>query len=382
MERIYAEIDRLKEKYLQFWVDICNLESPTANKEAVDAVGRFAAQKAEELGWKVEFFHHDVSGDVVCITMNPTGAKKHFVLSGHMDTVHPIGSFGTPAVHIADGKIFGPGVTDCKGGIVVAFLVMEALQNCGYTERPIKLLLQSDEEVGSSISNKATIGYILEQAKGCVGFLNGEGNSGDRKFTTTRKGILRFRLEITGKACHSSKCYDGANAITEAAHKIIELEKWKEEKGITCNCGIIEGGTTPNTVAEHCTVVADIRHRTAAEAELVKKRVAEIAEHSTVPGTTCKWTQISYRVAMEETEPNQKFFNRINEIFAEAGYEPIIASMSNGGSDAADATAAGIPVLDSFGVQGAGIHSVQEYAYIESLPDMAKKTALIIKNID
>ena len=50
--------------------------------------------------------------------------------------------------------MYGPGVMDCKGGIVAAIMAMEALEKCGFTERPVQLLLQSDEENGSATSNK------------------------------------------------------------------------------------------------------------------------------------------------------------------------------------------------------------------------------------
>ena len=53
--------------------------------------------------------------------------------------------------------------------------------------------------------------------------------------------------------------YDGASAIAEAANKILELEKYKEKNGITCNCGTIQGGTVPNVVPERCVFTLDVR---------------------------------------------------------------------------------------------------------------------------
>jgi hypothetical protein len=97
--------------------------------------------------------------------MNPKASLAPITYSGHMDTVHPHGIFGYPPVRIDEEKVYGPGVIDCKGGVVCGFLAMEALQNCGFTARPIQMLLQSDEECGSKISNKATVRYICEKAK-------------------------------------------------------------------------------------------------------------------------------------------------------------------------------------------------------------------------
>ena len=62
---------------------------------------------------------------------------------------------------------------------------------------------------------------------------------------------------------HSSNCATaGANAICEAAHKIIELEKIKDKHGLTCNCSVISGGTTVNTVPGHCEFKANVRFAT------------------------------------------------------------------------------------------------------------------------
>ena len=210
---IEKEIEKLYEEYVSFFVDVCNIESPTRYKEGVDAVGNYFAEKAKKLGFDVEFFTQPVAGDVVCITMNKDADGKPISLSGHMDTVHEIGTFGTPPTKIENGNIYGPGACDCKGGIVAAFLAMHALRNCGFTERPVQLLLQSDEENGSKPSNKATINYICEKAKNSVAFLNLEGNAPKSdEACLIRKGIVTFNFTVTGKEAHSSKCAtEGAN---------------------------------------------------------------------------------------------------------------------------------------------------------------------------
>ncbi len=127
---------------------------------------------AEERGFKVEYSKQDAAGDVVCITMNPDSDLKPVVISGHIDTVHPIGLFGTPAVRFDEENIYCPGVRDCKGGVVAGFLAMDALYECGYNKRPVTLLLQTDEETGSRTSGGKTIGYICERSKDAAMFLN------------------------------------------------------------------------------------------------------------------------------------------------------------------------------------------------------------------
>jgi len=378
-KELFQKIDELSPKYIKVWEDVCNIESPTSYKEGVDKVCEYFVNMAKEKGWEIEVERMEVAGDVACITLNPDAKGAPVCLSGHMDTVHPLGLFGTPPVHIDEKNIYGPGVIDCKGGCVASFLAMDALEQIGFCDRPVKLILQSDEETGSKTSGKKTIEFMCEKAKGAIAFLNTEGVSDKDpyKLTIRRKGILRFRFNITGKAVHSSYCHAGANALTEAAHKIIELEKMKKADGLTCNCGVIEGGTAVNTVAEKCSFLADIRFATKEEEEQVRKLAKDLAEKSFVEGCVCELEEVSSRPAMEYSEKNEALFNNINEIFAQNGLPKRIPVFCNGGSDTAYTTQAGIPCVDSIGVFGAGIHSIRERALLSSLGESAKCMAAI-----
>ena len=379
-DALFAKIDELYPKYVKVWEDVCNIESPTAYKAGVDAVCQYFVKMAEEKGWEIEISKQEVAGDAACITMNPNAKGAPVCLSGHMDTVHPVGLFGTPAVRMDEKYIYGPGVIDCKGGCVSSFLAMDALMQVGFNDRPVKLILQSDEETGSKTSGKKTVEFMCEKAKGAVAFFNTEGVADDKKAQVVlrRKGILRFAYHITGKAVHSSKCMDGANAVTEAAYKIIELEKMKDEDGLTCNCGVISGGTMANTVAEKCTFLADIRFATADEEQYVRELVAQVAEKTTVKGCVCRLEQVSYRPAMEYTERNKALLDTMNEIWCENGLDEREWTKSPGGSDAAYITQAGVPCVDNVGVAGQGGHSVREKALLSSLADSAKRMAAVI----
>ncbi len=375
-EKLFGIIDELKEEYIQFLIDVCNIESPTDYKEGVDRVGNYFAEKAIEKGWKVERQHQEISGDVVCITMNPDAKGEHICFSGHMDTVHPLGLFGNPPVTRDEEKIYGPGTIDCKGGCVVSFMAMDALERYGYKDRPIKLILQSDEENSSRNSNKTTVRYMYEQAKGCIAFLNAEpGNMNGHSIT--RKGICQFKFEITGKAAHSGSCDEGVSAICEAAQKIIRLEQYKDSSSITCNCGLVEGGSAANSVPEKCTFTADFRYNTESEKDTIMKIAEEIATTSFVEGSQCSYELESSRCPMEKTPQNVELFEKIRKIYLDNGFGDIEMVASSGGADTADLTQMGITCLDNFGIRGGNIHSIDEFAYIKHLTLSAKKLALI-----
>ena len=337
----------------------------------MDAVGKYFADRAKERGWTVEILEQPVSGNAVCITMNPDAKAQPIVLSGHMDTVHPVGSFGPQSVTMDGEKLYGPGVTDCKGGLAAAFCAMAALDDCGFRTRPVKLILQSDEEVSSMTSNKETVRFMAEKAEGCVGFLNCEPHT-DGVAVLARKGISRYDFEITGIASHAGYCYGGANAIREAAYKIIELEKLKDKDGITCNCGLIQGGTATNTVAGNCSFTLDVRFANAQQMLSADEIIQKIAEKTFVEGTSCAWKLVSRRCAMERVERNVALLQKLNAALDQAGLPKVKESRANGGSDAADITGYSVPCLDSLGIEGGGIHSLKEWAWLASL----KKTAI------
>ncbi len=377
-ENLFDIIDSINDEYIKFWVDVSNAESPTDFKQGVDIACGYFIDVAKKMGWQIEVLENDFSGNAVCITMNSQSKEKPICVSGHLDTVHSVGSFGTPAVKIEDNKIYGPGVMDCKGGTVAALEAMVALQKAGFDKRPVKLLLQTDEEVNSMLSNKATINFICEKAKDAVAFLNCESIKNNTA-VLWRKGISRYRIEVKGKAIHASRCAEGgASAILEAANKIIELEKFKDNKGLTSNCGLINGGTKANTVSDKCTFVVEYRFVNNEQFELAEKVTYEIANKSTVVGTSATVERIGLRPAMEKCDRNFELLEKINKIYKEVGLPELSARGSLGGSDAADTTSKGIPTIDSIGVSGDFIHTPDEFAYVSSLKEAAKRIASVI----
>ena len=374
---ILEKLAELEETYLGVWEDVCNIESPTSHKAGVDEVGAYFVRMAQERGFEVEYDRQNVAGDVVCITMNPHIDAKPVVISGHIDTVHAVGKFGTPAVHKDEEKIYGPGVTDCKGGVVAGFFAMDALCKCGFDKRPMMLLLQTDEETSSKTSGGKTIQYICEKAKNAEIFLNLETHMSG-KATLQRKGIVSYRFDVAGKEGHSSRCVtEGANAVVDAAKKIIELDKFKDDEGITCNCAIISGGTTVNTVPGQCSFSVNFRYASEKQFGEIEDFVQKLAAREDVPGCTCTVHTLSERPPMEQKEANIEALARVNKIFAENGLQQLEGRMLRGGSDASYITRCGIPCIDSFGTVGGGSHSVGEFAKIDSLIEAAKRIAVV-----
>ena len=375
-QELFAVIDRMNAEYCSVWEAVCNIESPTAYKAGVDAVGDCFIKMANARGWPVEVLANEKAGNAICITLNPEAKGQAVVFSGHIDTVHPVGLFGTPAVRRDETRMYGPGVMDCKGGVVASFMAMDALEKCGFTVRPVRLIIQTDEETGSKTSDLKTVEFMCAKAKNAAAFLNTEGIQGNTA-VLVRKGILRYRFTVSGKAVHSASCDKGANAIAEAAHKILKLESFKDANTLTCNCGIIEGGTVANTVAEKCSFVADFRFADEADYRKAVQMAEESAEHSEIQGCSCVLEKISFRPAMPLADRNSRLLEKMNEIYGQNSLPRLTARTCLSGSDAAYITEAGIPCVDNLGVDGGNIHSVNEFAYLDSLAASAKRLAAV-----
>lgn len=378
----FKKIDELYEKYLQVWQDVCDIESPSEFKEGVDACCDYFVKMAEELGFSVEKSIEENAGNPVCITMNPNAKGKPISFSGHIDTVHPVGSFGNPPTRIEGDKIYGPGVFDCKGGIVGAMFAMEALQKCGFEARPIQLLIQVDEEIGCRNSDGRTINWICEKAKESVAFLNVE-PSVNKDLCIQRKGGAMFKFKIQGIEAHSANCaLSGANAICEAAQKINVLEQLKDDEALTYSCNTINGGSAANTVAGYCEFVCDVRFANKDQYYEAKVKIEEVKNMLFVKGCTTEVEQLNYTCAMPLTDANKKLANEVNSIFEKYGLEKLQILKRGGASDAAHATEFGLTTVDALGVEGGNMHSLKEFAVLESLKKCAKQAAAIIFEIN
>ena len=155
----------------------------------------------------------------------------------------------------------------------------------------------------------------------------------------------------------------------------------KDPDGLTCNCGVINGGTTPNTVAEKCVFTADIRFSSDKECNEALRELKRVAETTFVDGCSCELSEISFRPAMPLTDKNTAFLARINEIFEDNRLPTLKARPCLSGSDAAYVTRAGISCIDCIGTAGGNIHSTKEYITLASLAESAKMIAAIVSDI-
>lgn len=374
--QLMDRIDYNFERYLRFLCDICSFEARAKDKDTIDRMMDYIADFAQSEGFQTTRTVMESCGDFLCIDMN-AGQEKGCAFMAHTDTVHEKGTFGPePVTRLAD-RIIAPGVIDCKGGIAIALLTMKTLLENGYSKH-LRLLLTSDEEVSNVLGGQAEVDYFTNMCAGFPYAINCE-TSEDDEVVISRKGILKYSIDITGVGGHSGIHYfDCKNAILEAAHKIIALHGKSREGGITYSCNIIEGGSVPNIIPDHCTVMVDVRVPRHSDMEEAMGTVQEITEKSFLGGTTATATRISKRPPMEKNPETMALFEKLLGVCKKHGLGSLTPVESGGGSDSCYTQAAGIPSICGMGACGEFCHTNKEYALIDSISLRAKILTLFL----
>jgi glutamate carboxypeptidase len=344
--------------------DLVEIESPTGSA----GVRAVAERMAAELGAIGADVHLD--GDHVRAEL--AGRGEPLMLLAHTDTVWPEGTLAGMPFTVADGLAHGPGVYDMKGGLAI---LVAALHRAGADRRAVRVFLSADEEQSSVTARP----LLEEAAQGVAAAFVLEPAMPDGGLKTARKGLGRFWLRVAGRAAHSGTgAREGASAIEELARQVIALHALNdEERGLSVNVGVIEGGTWANVVAAEAKAEIDVRVTHAADVPRVEFAFADL--HTTVPGTTLEWSGGWTRPPLERSEGSARLFAKAREHGRALGLE-LTEGSSGGGSDGNLVGALGVPVLDGLGPRGGGAHAVDEHVVVASLSERAELLAHILRD--
>jgi glutamate carboxypeptidase len=360
---------------LRAWVEC---ESPTWDAAAVNRMMDMATRELILAGARIERVAGRMGfGDCVRATFpHPTPNLPGILVMGHLDTVHPIGTLARLPFRRENGRAWGPGIQDMKGG---NYLALEAIRQLARahvaTKLPVTVLLTSDEEVGSP----STRDLIEAEASRHRYILVPEPARADGGVVTGRYAIARFNLEATGRPSHAgSRPGEGRSAIREMARKLIEIEDMTTED-CTFSVGVIHGGHWVNCVSTTCT----------GEALSMAKRQEDLDRGvAQMLALSASSNDVRFRVTRGVTrpvwEPNGKvmaLYDTARGIARGLGYD-ISSQSSGGGSDGNFTGAMGIATLDGLGVQGAGAHTLDEHIVVESLAYRGKLMAGLLAALE
>lgn len=357
---------------------LVNIDSGTFDKPGVDAVGAVLTQQYEALGFKVEKEEQAERGDNLLIT-HQDAVDPDILIVAHMDTVFPKGTVENRPFSKDEERAYGPGVVDMKGSQATTLYALKYLLQSGSDAvRRVRIVLNTDEEIGSVHSRR----LIEQQARLSRYALIVEPSDNEGTLVTGRRGGGKYDLHIHGVAAHSgAEPEKGRSAIADLAHKIVKLHALTDApSGVHVNVGIIEGGTSGNTIAPHAFAKIDLRMETAEQAIEYDRRIREITAAVDVEGTRSELIGGITRPPTIQTEGSDRLLAIVIEEAAKLG-ETITGKNVGSGSDGNLTSALGIPTIDGLGPRGGNAHSADEYLVIDTLVPRTKLLAALIERL-
>lgn len=371
-------LEQHQEAMLQFIEKLVNIDSGSYQKQGVDKIGKILEKSYKELGFNCLVVEEEEYGNHLIIEHKDAIDPKIIILA-HMDTVFPEGTTAERPFRIEGNRAFGPGVIDMKASQAAVLYAVKALLNNrspGYNN--IRIVLNSDEEIGSPTSRK----MIEREAKGKKFALVMEPARKDGSLVTARRGKGNYTLIVEGRAAHSGiEPEKGRSAIEALAHKIIQLHELSDhENGISVNVGMIEGGSSANTISDHAEAQIDVRIKELEQVERLEESLERICSSSDVAGTKISLEGEMNRPPMEKNKKTRALLRIIQDVGDEIGVV-IEDTATGGGSDASFTSSLGVATIDGLGPIGGNAHSDKEYLEIPSLVERTFLLATIIERL-
>jgi glutamate carboxypeptidase len=330
-----------------------------ASVDAVDAAGN-----------PIDIAH----GRNLHVTVRPD-APVQLLFTGHMDTVFGVDHAFQEARWLDDQVLNGPGVADMKGGIAVVLAALKAVEASGAQHLGYEIVINSDEEVGSLGSAP----LIAQAARGKKAALTYEPSAlPDGTLAGTRPGSGNFAITVHGRSAHAGRNpEDGRNAILAASDLALRFEAMRKP-GLSVNPAKIDGGSPTNVVPDLAVLRVNLRPATPeleAEAKaLIERTIEAVAAerdvHIHIHGGFA-------RPPKPMTPEAEALFGLVKQCGADLG-QAIGWQSSGGVCDGNNIAACGVPVVDTMGVRGGKIHSMEEFLIVESLKERAALSALTI----
>lgn len=359
---------------LRPWVEC---ESPTWDAGAVSRMMDLAARDLAGVGAHVETIPAmgGFGSSIRATFPHARQGQPGILVSGHMDTVHPLGTLEKLPFRVQDGLAWGPGIMDMKGGNYVFLEAMRQILRAGLTTPlPVTFLFTPDEEVGTP----ATRGLIEDAARGQRAVLVPEPARPDGGAVTGRYAIARFDLLTEGRPSHAGWALkDGRSAIAAMARRILQIEAMTTED-CTFSVGVIHAGQWVNCVSSTCR--AEVLSMAKTQADLDRGIAAMLALQGCENGVDFTVTRGVTRPVWEPQPGTMALYDLARGLSSQIGFD-LTAASAGGGSDGNFTGAMGVPTLDSIGVRGKGLHTLDEHIEISSLRERARLAAGLLTQI-
>ena len=361
------------DEFLKDLESLVNLEAGTSNPEGVTQAALVMKKLYESIGFKAELVDLGPAVGNGLIATNKPGAKVYDVmLNGHLDTVFPKGEAARRPFRFDAEKAYGPGVLDCKAGILSIFYGIKNARKEDIDRLAIVVAMNPDEETGSVHSTEwlASVGKTAKRVLIC------EPARANGSLVRARKGSAGFKVEFHGKTAHAgNNPQDGANAAVAMMRFATALYEFNDfEKGTTLNPGVIEGGQIMNAIPDYASVTIDTRYWWDKDGEELKAKIHELAAKTWVEGVTASVKELHHIPAMPLSDSAKELDANIIEAAKMAGFEAKFVD-AGGASDGNHIAEVGVPVVDGCGPAGDNMHTDREYLNLSTVERMVRMQA-------
>ena len=345
------------------------VESPSVSPDAVARMFELAEGEFKQSGASIERREApNGCGPVMLARFDGKKPGPGILVLGHLDTVHPVGTIEGPLkLRIEDGKLYGPGVFDMKGGIYLAlYALRRARAEAGLTELPVTFMMIPDEELGSPntrqlIEDEARRAkYVLVPEPARLG-----------KLVSGRHAFARYTVKTHGKPAHAGADNKvGRSAIRAMASLIETIEGATDmDRLVSFSVGVVNGGLFVNVIPTECTAQVLCVASSPENLQYVHDFMANLQSPS--EGVTIEVIKGAERPLFQASEGTLKLFEIARETAAGFGLH-LEHGQFGGGSDGNFTGALGVPTLDGLGVVGAGAHTHNEHLVVADLAPRAR----------
>jgi succinyl-diaminopimelate desuccinylase len=328
----------------------------TSRPEDIVAAAGFVKGWLESRDIEVRDFEHRGLPVLVAEVGSSDEEAPCVVLHGHLDVVPGHPEQFEPRVE-AD-RLIGRGSYDMKGGLAAMMCALKDVERQEGVR--VRLICVPDEE-SEELDVRSTDSVVQ---RGLGGDFAITGEPTDLHIGVAAKGVLAMRIEVEGRAAHSSTPWLGDNAVLKAidVFKAIESLSFARESSElfdrpSINLGRIQGGDAINKVPDLCQMVVDIRFLPEQDPDQILEQVRSI------PAARVVRTFVFPPVTVP---PNNPFVQALREAVSRASHDQALSVGRDGASDATAFMAAGIPAIE-FGPAGAGHHGPEEWVSVTSL---------------
>jgi succinyl-diaminopimelate desuccinylase len=375
------EIDVDREQLVRLLSDLVAIESINPSMKGAQngetIIGNYILEYLKGLGLEVERQEALPGRSNVLGRLPGRNPKRRLLFEAHLDTMPVEGMAIDPfRPKIEDGRLYGRGACDTKASIAAMLHALKIAKEQGRPPGDLYFLGSVDEEY----TFKGIL-HFLEGGFRAQGAIVGEPTELD--LVIAHKGIVRWRIEVTGKAAHTSKPKEGINAIVKMARLICRIEERIQPLlasqghplvgSPTLSIGKIQGGIQINIVPDRCVIELDRRLNPGEDSHSVLESFEQILDEmrSEDPDLRAVMEEpflVDYPLETRETE---EVVGLAKAAISGAGRQVKVKGVPYG-TDGSKTARAGIPTV----VFGPGsidqAHTANEYVEIDQVVKAAE----------